>query len=68
MHANSVLCSRELGTRAGKSKNGCLKWPQRSNQMQMDSDMPTHSDLMTGNAGSAQATLIVVREKTRVVR
>ena len=42
MHANSVLCGQELRSRAGKFN----KWmsematvQQRSNQMQMDSDM-----------------------------
>ena len=69
MHANPVLCSRELRSRSGKFN----KWmpemttvKQCANQMQMDSDMQTHSDLMTHNVGSTQSALIVVCETLAV--
>ena len=67
MHANSVLCSRELGSRAGKFN----KWmPEMATAFKPNANIlacERHSDFMADHVGSTQA-VIVVREKARVVR
>ena len=59
MHANSLVYSRELGSRAGKF--ACMPemvavHPHSSNQIQMNARNQAHSDLLTDNAGSTQSS------------
>ena len=52
MHTNSLLYSRELGSRAGKFEY--MSEMVAANQIQMKGRKQAYSDLMTGNAGSTE--------------
>ena len=65
MHTNSLIYSRELGTRAGELEymsEMFVVHPHRSNQIQIIVRTQAHSDLMPDNAGATQATVIVLWE------
>ena len=61
MHTNSLLDSRELGSRVGKLE--CMSemaavHPHRSNENADEGSKQAHSDLMTDNAGSPESSRI----------